>query len=118
MDFTSAEKPVRVEHDNIIMIVLRNRVDDVKILWLGDSDSNDINKVGAKAATLSCLSASQHRVPPGFCITVDALSHWVEPVNSSPATASTQFFPIDTYRALVSAYSRLAAHCGTPKILV
>jgi hypothetical protein len=42
MDFTSAEKPVRVENDNIIMIVLRNRVDDVKILWLGDSDSNDI----------------------------------------------------------------------------
>jgi hypothetical protein len=114
MDFTSAEKPVRVENDNIIMILLRNRVDDVKILWLGDSDSNDINKVGAKAATLSRLSASEHRVPPGFCITVDALSHWVEPVNSSPTTASTQFFPIDTYRALVSAYSRLAAHCGTP----
>jgi phosphoenolpyruvate synthase/pyruvate phosphate dikinase len=86
----------------------------LEILWLGDSDCHDINKVGAKAANLSRLSASTHPVPPGFCIPAEAYSQWVELINSGPSTASTRFLPTLIYEELVLAYNWLAACCSTP----
>jgi phosphoenolpyruvate synthase/pyruvate phosphate dikinase len=86
----------------------------LKILWLGDSDCHDFNKVGAKAANLSRLSASQYPVPPGFCIPAEAYSQWVELINSSPSTASTWLFQTPIYEELVLAYNRLATYCSTP----
>jgi phosphoenolpyruvate synthase/pyruvate phosphate dikinase len=112
--FTRVETPLIVGDDSIIMTISKIEGTMLNILWLGDSDCHDINKVGAKAATLSRLSASQHRVLPGFCITVDAYSQWVELVNSSPSTASPQLFPTAIYGELASAYNRLAARCSIP----
>jgi phosphoenolpyruvate synthase/pyruvate phosphate dikinase len=93
----------------------------LEILWLGDSDCHDINKVGAKAANLSRLAASQHPVPPGFCIPAEAYSQWVELTSSGPSTTSTRFFPTPIYyEELVLAYNRLAAYCSTlnPRVAV
>ena len=49
------------------------------ILWLGDKDCHEVQRVGGKAANLSRL-ASGYRVPAGFCITPDLyINGWSAP---------------------------------------
>jgi phosphoenolpyruvate synthase/pyruvate phosphate dikinase len=43
-----------------------------EVVWLGTAEAHDPATVGGKAASLSRLAA-EHRVPPGFALTVDAL---------------------------------------------
>ena len=64
------------------------------ILWLGDADCHDRDRVGGKAAYLSRLVASPagHAIPPGFCLTV---------ANGGDATGE-----------LARAYAALADRCG------
>jgi phosphoenolpyruvate synthase/pyruvate phosphate dikinase len=45
------------------------------IAWLGKSEAHHLARVGGKAAQLSRL-AGRHRVPPGFCLTTEALQAW------------------------------------------
>lgn len=44
------------------------------LLWLGDPRTFDVALVGGKAANLSRLARSNHRVPDGFCIPVTVMN--------------------------------------------
>jgi len=67
-------------------------------LWLGDSDSRDSSRVGAKAANLSA-HYERHVVPPGFV------------VPAVPAAWTT--LPDQLRSDIAEAYQRLADLCGT-----
>jgi pyruvate,water dikinase len=45
------------------------------ILWLGDDDCHEVQRVGGKAANLSRLAAG-YRVPTGFCLTPELYKEW------------------------------------------
>ena len=81
------------------------------ILWLGHPDCHDINRVGAKAANLSPLTAS-HRIPPGFCVTTEAYARWVEQDGAGEPPRPTQRMPPALYNNLAAAYQSLAERCG------
>lgn len=68
------------------------------ILWLGDTDSRDASRVGAKAANLSAYF-DRHDVPPGFVV---------------PALpASWRTIPDGLSIEISDAYDALATRCGT-----
>jgi len=75
------------------------------ILWLGDEDCHDVQRVGGKAANLSRLAA-RYRVPAGFCITPDLYRQWLD--GTKQDIALTQ-----DLRDIVShEYQELSARCG------
>src|SRR5712691_1597847 len=81
---------------------------DVRLVWLGDPDANDIALVGAKAANLSRLAKS-YRVPAGCCLTA-----------TSPAADQVADLSESLYREVAQAYAALAERCGeaTPPVAV
>jgi phosphoenolpyruvate synthase/pyruvate phosphate dikinase len=72
-----------------------------EIVWLGDLESHDVARVGAKAAHLSRLAAS-YPVPDGFSLTADA---------SLRAGASSRL-PAHLRVALAAAYAELGRRAG------
>ncbi|AKT40592.1 PEP/pyruvate-binding domain-containing protein [Chondromyces crocatus] len=76
------------------------------ILWLDEPGCDDPALVGGKASGLGRWTA-HHQVPPGFCVTAEALAHFPE-IAAEP-------FP-EALRGLVAdAYAALGARCGTPE---
>lgn len=83
----------------------------MEVLWLGQSECNDIAVVGAKAANLSRFAAS-YTVPPGFCLPATG-NDWKERfVPSSPS------FPAALGDRLAEAYRRLSGLCQTADVSV
>ena len=74
----------------------------MNILWLGQPACDHLPTVGGKVANLSRL-ASEHRVPPGFCLTTEAFKQWAFSSNGLPPAF---------YNELASAYGELTEHCG------
>lgn len=56
------------------------------VLWLGDEDCHEIQRVGGKAVNLSRLAAG-YRVPVGFCITSDLYLQWLNEGGQNPAAS-------------------------------
>ncbi len=81
------------------------------IPWLGHPDCHDINRVGAKAANLSLLTAS-HRIPPGFCVTTEGYARWAEQNGAGEPPYPTQGMPSALYNDIAAAYQTLAERCG------
>ena len=75
------------------------------ILWLGDEDCHDVQKVGGKAANLSRL-ASRYRVPTGFCITPDLYRQWLDGPKQEIALSK------DLHDIVSREYQELTARCG------
>ena len=73
------------------------------VLWLGDQGCHDPIVVGAKAASLSRLSA-RYRVPVGFCLTAGAHARWAPASASGPASG--------LMAQVAEAYGRLAKGAG------
>jgi phosphoenolpyruvate synthase/pyruvate phosphate dikinase len=88
----------------------------MEILWLGHPDCHDVRRAAAKAANLSRLTVS-HRIPPGFCITVEAYSRWAAFLDRGMPDSP---IPSPLYNALASAYRSLADMCGVsdPRVAV
>lgn len=82
------------------------------IVWLGQGKCGDCALVGGKGSNL-CHLAVCYRVPPAFCLTAAAFDLWL---GQDEASA----FPPVLYPRLRTAYTRLAAHCGTeqPRVAV
>jgi pyruvate,water dikinase len=83
----------------------------MEVLWLGHPDCHDVNRAGAKAANLSRLAAS-YRIPPGFCVSAEAYSRWVEVMGRGHPDALSHSLPPALYNELASAYRGLAELCG------
>ena len=75
------------------------------ILWLGDEDCHDVQKVGGKAANLSRLAA-RYRVPTGFCITPDLYRQWLDGPKQEIALSK------DLHDIVSREYQELTARCG------
>jgi phosphoenolpyruvate synthase/pyruvate phosphate dikinase len=86
----------------------------MEVLWLGHADCHDVERAGAKAASLSRLAAS-YRIPPGFCLTAEAYSQWAARTGSGEPGST---IPPPLYNALASAYQSLADRCGVPDLRV
>jgi phosphoenolpyruvate synthase/pyruvate phosphate dikinase len=89
----------------------------MEILWLGHSECHDVKRAGAKAANLSRLAAC-HRIPPGFCVTVEAYSRWAAFIGSGKPDSPIPSIPFAMYNALASAYRHLAERCGVSDLRV
>ncbi len=75
------------------------------ILWLGDKDCHEVQRVGGKAANLSRL-ASGYRVPAGFCITPDLYHQWLE------CPKQEMELPQDLHGIISREYQEMTARCG------
>ena len=76
------------------------------ILWLGDEDCHDVQRVGGKAANLSRLAAG-YRVPAGFCLTPDLYREWLD----GPKQDMT--LPQELRDIVSREYQEMTARCGT-----
>ena len=75
------------------------------ILWLGDEDCHDVQRVGGKAANLSRLAAG-YRVPAGFCLTPDLYREWLD----GPKQDIT--LPQELRDIVSREYQEMTARCG------
>ena len=75
------------------------------ILWLGDEDCHDVQRVGGKAANLSRLAAG-YRVPAGFCLTPDLYREWLD----GPKQEMT--LPQELRDIVSREYQEMTAWCG------
>ena len=75
------------------------------ILWLGEPACHDRTVVGGKASNLSRL-ATDHRVPPGFCLAAPVFDR-VRAEGSKPSALSPAL-----RNELAVAYRELAGRCG------
>ena len=75
------------------------------ILWLGDEDCHDVQRVGGKAANLSRLAAG-YRVPAGFCLTPDLYREWLD----GPKQDMT--LPQELRDIVSREYQEMTARCG------
>jgi len=90
------------------------------ITWLGQGDCHDCTLVGGKGANL-CHLATQHRIPPGFCLTAEAFDQALASgLTLEEKVDPTQAFPPALYSELAAAYQRLGERCGvdTPSVAV
>jgi pyruvate,water dikinase len=91
-----------------------------EIVWLGDQDCHDAERVGAKAANISQI-ASEFNVPRGFALSVEAFSRWCEP-GRLKQTGKTDIanVPDDFKEYVANAYRQLAESVGeeTPAVAV
>ena len=78
----------------------------MQIVWLGESNCNDVSLVGGKAANLSFLAA-EHPVPPGFCLTASAFEYW--------KFLGGEDVPTDLSKGIAESYYRLADLSGYEK---
>lgn len=76
---------------------------DNQLLWLEQAACQQTTLAGSKAANLSRLAA-KHRVPPGFCLTTEALAAYASP--SLAETTTT--LPTLLQTRLADAYHQLA----------
>ncbi len=83
----------------------------MEILWLGEPGCQDVDRVGAKAANLSRLTASHH-VPPGFCVPTEAYARWLEQNGAAKNPGPAQRMPPSLYNDLAAAYQTLGERCG------
>ena len=58
------------------------------ILWLGDEDCHEVQRVGGKAANLSQLAAN-YRVPAGFCVTPELYAQWSDSLHLDASSQRT-----------------------------
>ena len=79
------------------------------MLWLGDEDCHEIQRVGGKAANLSRLAAN-YRVPPGFCITSEFHVQWLNGLEQE--SAPQQALPQGLSDAVSREYQELSIRCG------
>lgn len=84
----------------------------MNIVWLNDTESRDVASVGGKVANLARL-ASEHRVPPGFCLTTTAFKEW-----AAQEEGATDRFPPDLQRQLFEAYGELGRRCAAAEVSV
>ena len=75
------------------------------ILWLGDEDCHDVQKVGGKAANLSRLAAG-YRVPAGFCLTPDLYREWLD------GPKQDMKLPQELRDIVSREYQEMTARCG------
>ena len=75
------------------------------ILWLGDEDCHEVQRVGGKAANLSRL-ASGYRVPTGFCVTPDLYRQWQDGPKQEAA------LPLELMDVVSREYQEMAVRCG------
>ena len=80
----------------------------MNIVWLDETRSQEVASVGGKVANLARL-ASQHRVPPGFCLTTDAFKQW-----ATQGEGAADQFPAALQGQLFEAYSELGRRCQEP----
>lgn len=95
---------------------LLNAVPDVRargrsIVWLGEQAGEERSLVGGKAANL-CRLASEHPVPPGFCLTSVAFARAVSGGAHEFGESSSAWLPRELRKEILHAYRRLAEHCG------
>ena len=79
------------------------------ILWLGDVDCHEVQRVGGKAANLSQLAAN-YRVPPGFCIPGEWYVQWLNGLE--PESSADPTLPLDLKDAVSRGYQEMAVRCG------
>jgi len=84
------------------------------ILWLGDPCCGERRLTGGKAAHLSRLAAAQ-RVPPGFCVTAEALE-----ALEARGGEDGRTMPEPMRGAIAAAYQELGERCGVaaPRVAV
>ncbi len=80
------------------------------IVWLGERACEDCALVGGKAANL-CRLASEHVVPPGFCLTSDAFGPAAAGAVSGATGWSASSLPREVRRDITHAYRVLAERC-------
>lgn len=85
------------------------------ILWLGDEDCHEVERVGGKAANLSRLAAG-YRVPTGFCITPELYVEWLN--NSGQNPESSLELPQDLREMVSNEYQEMISRCGVPDLAV
>lgn len=81
------------------------------IVWLGDEASRDSRVVGGKAASLGAL-VGNFRVPPGFCVTAEALSA------AGIAGGRLTPIPFELSQEIDQAYEELCSLCGEADVPV
>ena len=79
------------------------------VLWLGDEDCHEIQRVGGKSANLSRLAAG-YRVPAGFCITPDLYLQRLNEGGQNPA-ASLEL-PQNLREVVAREYQEMVSRCG------
>ncbi len=79
------------------------------IIFFDQPGADDISLCGGKAASLGRL-ASTNKVPPGFCLTVNAYQKWL-------ATGSNEM-PDEIASKIRDAYAGLEEVCGEPNVPV
>ncbi len=79
------------------------------ILWLGDEDCHEVQRVGGKAANLSRLAAS-YRVPTGFCLTPELYHEWLESAGQGQTDSAA--LSQDLMDVVSREYGEMTARCG------
>jgi phosphoenolpyruvate synthase/pyruvate phosphate dikinase len=79
------------------------------VLWLGDEDCHEIQRVGGKSANLSRLAAG-YRVPAGFCITPGLYLQRLNEGGQNPA-ASLEL-PQNLREVVAREYQEMVSRCG------
>lgn len=81
----------------------------MNILWLGEEDCHEVQRVGGKAANLSRLAAG-YRVPTGFCVTPDLYLEWLN--NAGQVIQSTVRTPQVLKDIVSREYDEMISRCG------
>jgi phosphoenolpyruvate synthase/pyruvate phosphate dikinase len=87
------------------------RARERSIVWLGEQACEECALVGGKAANL-CRLASEHPVPPGFCLTSVAFDRAVSGGVHEFEESSAASFPPGLREEIIHAYRLLAERCG------
>jgi phosphoenolpyruvate synthase/pyruvate phosphate dikinase len=82
------------------------------LAWLGEPGSADVALTGGKSANLSRL-ASSCRVPPAFCLTVQAHALWSTAVLRQASGDFHDHWPKEFVSVVRHAYASLADRCQT-----
>lgn len=80
------------------------------ILWLGDKDCHEVQRVGGKAANLSRLAAD-YRVPTGFCLPPELCVQWLNGLLQESAHLLTP--PRGLKEFVYREYQEMTIRCGT-----
>lgn len=89
----------------------------MNIVWLTQAECRNQNLVGNKAANLSRLYAN-HLIPPGFCITVEAVSKYMNSIQLDENMTDPAVLPSPLYTELETATQSLSRHCGEAETAV
>jgi phosphoenolpyruvate synthase/pyruvate phosphate dikinase len=89
----------------------------MNIVWLDQANCQNPSLVGNKAANLSRLYAD-YLVPPGFCLTVTALTEHANIGELNETVTDAPTFAPALYTELAMAYRRLSIHCGEVEMAV